>query len=249
METDKSYELCRVRERAAPGGGLVSITVETTAPVAAPGQFAMLRGPWGDAPLLPRAISYRGAGPGWARFLFRTGGPGTDRLARLVPGDEVAVAGPLGNAFPPAKRPWLVAGGVGLPPLAFYQRRFGGTLFWGVPTASAAAGLAEKSWRLASDDGSLGVRGTVVDLVAASLGELVNDAMAPDAIMTCGPYPMMAALARLSAAREIPCFVSLEGKMACGIGVCCGCAHPATAGVYVHVCEKGPVFPAHEVVL
>jgi dihydroorotate dehydrogenase electron transfer subunit len=60
---------------------------------------------------------------------------------------------------------------------------------------------------------------------------------------------MMAALARLCAARNIPCFVSLEGKIACGVGVCCGCAHPATAGGYVHVCEQGPVFPAHEVVL
>ena len=247
MATDKSYELCTVRERAAPGGSLVSLTIETTAPVAQPGQFAMLRGLWGDAPLLPRAISYHDAGPGWARFLFRTGGPGTDRLARLVPGDRMAVAGPLGNTFPVVKDAWLVAGGIGLPPLAFHQRRFGGRLFWGVPTRDAAAGLAEDGWALASDDGTLGVRGTVVDLVAAALEKL--EAPSLPAVLTCGPYPMMAALARLCAERDIPCFVSLEGKMACGIGVCCGCAHPATAGGYVHVCEKGPVFPAHEVAL
>ncbi len=247
METEKSYELCRVRERRVLSPVLISLTVETTAPVAAPGQFAMLRGPWGDAPLLPRAISYHDAGPGWARFLFRTGGPGTDRLGRLVEGDPVAVAGPLGNGFPVVQEPWLVAGGIGLPPLAFYRRRFGGRLFWGVPTREATAGLAEEGWALASDDGTLGVRGTAVDLVAAAL-QKVEAPLSPT-VLSCGPYPMMAALARLCAAHEIPCFVSLEGKMACGVGVCCGCAHPAKAGGYVHVCEEGPVFSAHEVVL
>ncbi len=255
METDKSFELCTVRERTEPGGGLVFLKIDTTAPVAAPGQFAMLRGPWGDAPLLPRAISYCDAGPGWALFLFRVQGEGTRRLAGLSPGDRLSVAGPLGNAFPRADRPWLVAGGVGLPPLWFYQKRFGGRLFWGVPSLSASAGLARPEWDLASDDGSLGFHGNCVDRFSVEL-EKVDAGGVPDAVLSCGPYPMMAALKAVCARSAIPTggpaialHVSLEGKMACGIGVCCGCAHPATAGGYVHVCERGPVFPADEVLL
>ncbi|MBU1243482.1 dihydroorotate dehydrogenase electron transfer subunit [Myxococcota bacterium] len=244
METDKSFELCAVRERSEPGGDLVFLKIETSAPVAAPGQFAMLRGPWGDAPLLPRAISYCDAGPGWALFLFRVQGEGTRRLAGLSVGDRLSVAGPLGNAFPRAANPWLIAGGVGLPPLWFYSKRFGGRLFWGVPSLFASAGLAQPDWQVASDDGTLGFHGNCVDLFSEALGT-----EAPDAVFSCGPYPMMAALKTVCAQRELPLLVSLEGKMACGIGVCCGCAHPATAGGYVHVCEKGPIFPAAEVQL
>ena len=244
METDKAYEICTVRDRQEPGGHLVSLTIETTAPAAVPGQFAMLRGLWGAAPLLPRAISYCDAGVGWARFLFRVQGEGTRRLARLKPGDGLSVTGPLGNAFPRSDQPWLVAGGIGLPPLWFYQRSFGGRLFWGVPSLAASAGLAHPGWDCASDDGTLGFHGNCVDLVSLELSKARE---LPSAVLACGPYPMLAALAKVCAARAIPAFVSLEGKMACGIGVCCGCAHPATAGGYVHVCEKGPVFPAQEV--
>ncbi len=246
METEKAFEICTVSERLEPGGNLVFLKIKTAAPVAAPGQFAMLRGLWGDAPLLPRAISYADAGPGWALFLFRVQGEGTRRLARLAPGDSLSVAGPLGNEFPRAENPWLVAGGVGLPPLWFYQKRFGGRLFWGVQSLAASAALAQPDWDCASDDGTLGFHGNCVDLFSK---EMRKTDRPPTGVFSCGPYPMMAGLSRVCAAHGVPAFVSLEGKMACGIGVCCGCAHPATAGGYVHVCEKGPVFLSSEVQL
>ncbi len=244
MDT-KKIDNCQVMEVSSPSDDLCFLKIATEAPVPLPGQFAMLRGHWGDAPLLPRAISYCDGGPGWALFLFRAHGAGTRRLARLRPGDFLQVTGPLGNAFPTEYRsPWLVAGGIGLPPLWFFQKLHGGRLFWGIPCATMAGGLLDPSWELACDDGGAGFHGTCVRLMEMALSGTQDP---PDALFTCGPNAMMAAVARAGREHGIPVHVSLEGRMACGVGVCCGCAHPATGGGYVHVCECGPVFPSDEV--
>ncbi len=242
MPTESVHASRTILNRRDLGAGLVELTVEWTGPVARPGQFAMLRGPWGDAPLLPRAISFCDCTAETATFLFRVHGSGTRLLARLSAGENLSVTGPLGNAFPVIPCAWLAAGGIGLPPLWFHQRRHGGRLFWGVPSRAAAAGLQQEGWELASDDGTLGFHGTVVRLLEREL-----EASPPPAVLACGPYPMLSALKALCQRCRVPLHVSLEGKMACGAGVCCGCAHPAMDGGYVHVCEQGPVFDAEKV--
>lgn len=242
MPTEKIHASCRVLQCRETGNGLAEITVAWEGPDALPGQFAMLRGDWGDAPLLPRAISFCDCTSRTATFLFRVTGDGTRRLSRTEAGSRITVTGPLGRAFPVIPGAWLAAGGIGLPPLRFYQQRYGGRLFWGVPCAALAADRVQPGWELASDDGSLGFHGTVVQLLEREMAF-----SRPPAVLACGPYPMLAALHDVCRRHGVKLHVSLEGKMACGVGVCCGCAHPSSKGGYVHVCEHGPVFESGEV--
>lgn len=242
MQIDAIYTSCTVLQCKHWNGGVAELTVAWQGPSALPGQFAMLRGDWGDAPLLPRAISFFDCTADTAVFLFRVIGEGTHRLAKVHVGERIAITGPLGNAFPVIEGVWLVAGGIGLPPLAFYQQRYGGRLFWGVSTRAMANHWIQDDWDLASEDGTVGFHGTVVQRVEQNFSILM-----PKAVLACGPYPMLTALWETCRRYDVPLYVSLEGKMACGVGICCGCAHKATAGGYVHVCEHGPIFDAGEV--
>jgi dihydroorotate dehydrogenase electron transfer subunit len=198
----------------------------------------------------------------------------TNLLAELTAGDAVEVWGPLGNGFPEPFLPSppergvggegghvaLVAGGIGQTPFLAHVRELLGTrgyggmaakqrvqkvsLYYGVRTADLAAGVddfqdAGAEVHLASNDGSIGHHGFVTDLLAKH--------EAPQHLFGCGPEPMLHALARQAEERNIPCHLSLETPMACGVGICFSCVTPVkTDGGwdYKRVCVDGPVFDA-----
>jgi dihydroorotate dehydrogenase electron transfer subunit len=221
--------------------------------VAEAGQFVMVRvAEWGDAPLLPRPMSYLTAGT-TPSVLIKVIGEGTLRMGRAEPGEPFTLLGPLGRPWraPVAgRRPILVAGGVGLAPLLFLARKlvesggqkpiavYGGRSARDLPLDDELGALAELY--VTTEDGSRGVKGRVTDV----LGELLG---AGKEVFTCGPDRMMAKVAELCAQRDVPCEVSLETPMACGYGVCLGCPVPTTDGGYLYACMQGPCVDSRKV--
>lgn len=210
---------------------------------------------------MPRAFSLMSVSPaaGTADILAKTVGRGTALLERSLPGAEVDVLGPLGTSFPAPDADCvdlLVAGGVGLPPLymqaelAAAQKRVARSelLYGGRGTKDLVLLQEMQSMGLAlhltTEDGTVGTKGLVTRVLEARLdahrGKRVR-------VMGCGPNAMLWAVGRLAREREIPCFISLEEQMACGIGVCLGCAIPARSRPYRYVCSNGPVFDAADV--
>jgi dihydroorotate dehydrogenase electron transfer subunit len=233
------------------------------APVTArSGQFAMLHGvDWGSAPLLPRPMSLLSGGTE-PSFLVKAVGEGTRRLIRAAVGARFTLLAPLGRPWvhpSPGAQPILVAGGVGLPPLLFLARElaaatrepgapavaplllYGGRTAEDLPLAHEADAVAEL--RTATENGSRGSRGQVTALLEPALDDAEQAGRAAQ-LYTCGPHAMMAAVARLAAERGLRCQVSLETGMACGYGVCLGCATARAGGGYLYACNEGPCVDA-----
>ena len=231
------------------------------------GHFFMVRTAGPDFPFLNRPFSVHDArlDRHWELdFIFKSVGRGTGCMARAQPGDPVTLIGPLGQPFPlPAgdETTLLVAGGVGLPPLFLHLRRRleagrrgAARLLYGARSRDqlfelAAAERLGVPVATATEDGSHGLHGRVDALLQRTLDELAG---APARILTCGPDPMMAAVARLARARGVPCLASLETVMACGFGVCNACAVPLDDGRggvarYARACMDGPVVDAAQV--
>jgi NAD(P)H-flavin reductase len=214
-----------------------------------PGQFYMLATVegWGggrdERPFLGRAISALSARHGVVEFLLEDVGPGTRVLCSLEPGDEVHVLGPLGRGFeaPPAGcEALLVGGGVGIPPVAFFQERFGGRALVGFRDEAHALGAElMREAEVATDDGSVGHRGFVTELLERELGGGGRGLC----VYACGPPPMLEAVRVMALARDVPAWLALEAPMACGFGACFGCV-VATHDGYKRVCLDGPVFEA-----
>jgi dihydroorotate dehydrogenase electron transfer subunit len=255
----------RVVSQAACGGvnHRLVLSVEDW-PGSAPGQFVMLSpGTLGAAersdPLLPRPMAvYRQQpreGGAELTILFKTHGRGTALLAEARSGERVRVVGPLGRGFAPpedGESPILVAGGTGT--ASVYELAAGlavtgrpARVLLGARTASDLMAVddfaaLEGELHLATEDGSAGERGRVTDLLAPAL----RDAPRPR-VYACGPTPMMRATADIARAAGAPCVVSLENPMACGFGVCLGCAAPLAEGGFALVCRDGPVFDADRI--
>jgi NAD(P)H-flavin reductase len=219
-----------------------------------PGQFYMLATDerWGgngdERPYLPRAFSYARAHiepDGVAlSFLLEAIGPGTDRLAALRPDEGLALVGPLGIGFRPPPdgfRPILVGGGIGAAPLLCLQEDLDETTvllgFRSAEHAQAAALFAGEP-KVVTDDGSVGRRALVSELLAA---ELESDP--GGTVFACGPPAMLEAVRALCAERDVPAQLALESSMACGFGACFGCVVPTTDG-YLRLCVDGPVLDA-----
>ncbi len=213
------------------------------------GQFAMLEAPARPDCILLRPFSYFLApGPDRAAFLIKVVGKGTEALARAPRGTAVAILGPLGNGFPAlAGETWLVAGGVGAAPFGELAGRLETRVLFGARTAAEVgfaqalgevvdAGKAERL-ELATDDGSLGFAGSVVSLLDQRLAQ-----HRPAAVFACGPTAMLRAVTDVSRRHGVPSWVSLEERMACGIGICRGCAHGDADGDWRCICEAGPVY-------
>jgi dihydroorotate dehydrogenase electron transfer subunit len=257
------YFDARLAENRSLGGGYFVLRLDGCESLAdaKPGQFVMIRGgDWERDPLLPRAFSLMAVGPGGtADILAKTVGRGTAMLERALPGAKIAVLGPLGTAFPEPERDrvdLLVAGGVGMPPMymqAAWAARRGlaaqsEVLYGGRGRADLvllddlrAMGVG---LHLTTEDGSVGEKGLVTRALEARLDVHRGRAVR---VMGCGPNGMLWAIARIAKARELPCFISLEEQMACGIGVCLGCAIPARSRPFRYVCSNGPVFDATDV--
>jgi dihydroorotate dehydrogenase electron transfer subunit len=226
-----------------------------------PGQFLMLSpGAVGaarrDDPLLPRPMAiYREAevaGAAVLEVLYKVTGRGTALLSDARAGERVRVVGPLGRGFPPPEagaEALLVGGGTGIASLFELARQAAAgarvRVLLGARTAGDLMGRGDferlgAGLDVATEDGSAGRRGLVTELLEASLH-------AGAVVYACGPTPMMRRAAALARAAGVRAFVSLENAMACGFGVCLGCAVPCAAGGYALVCRAGPVFDADAV--
>ncbi len=220
-----------------------------------PGQFLQLKTGRLMDPLLRRPISIADAddGEGTLQLVYRVVGEGTKYLAGLQQGAEIDILGPLGNGFTlQGERPLIVGGGMGIAPLLYLVRalcpkpvdvllagREASELFWIKLFAERCQAV-----HVTTDDGSLGTKGNALALLPQLLAQGQYDML-----YTCGPDPMMEAVAKEAAKHGVPCQVSLERYMACGIGACLSCSCGAKDGSRKKVCTDGPVFWAEEVML
>ncbi len=204
----------------------------------------------GGSFVLRRPLSLFSVRGGQIGLLVETRGRGTERLAELEPGDVVDLAGPLGTGFPVAgiRHALLIGGGIGCAPLQYLWDELvaGGTevaTVFGFRDRGAARiveAFSIEPLRVASEDGSVGRRGTVLDVLA-------EVEPAPDTVVyACGPSGMISAARRWSLDRALRGFASLEAHMACGTGACHGCVVDTSRG-RLRVCSEGPVFPLEEV--
>ena len=244
-----------VNDRVAEGVGLVVLHAPRTAVAIQPGQFVHLRVATGADIILRRPFSVHRTQGDRLEILYQILGTGTLRLAETPVGAVMDVVGPLGHGWEVpegATHALLVAGGLGAAPLGMLAehlaaRGIATAVALGAPTATrlVARELFERVARrgeIATDDGSAGEHGFVTVPVARLLAEERFDI-----VYTCGPEPMQRIVAKMAAEAGVPCQVSLERLMACGIGACLSCVVTTTDGLK-RACVDGPVFAAEEVV-
>ncbi|MBA3006617.1 MAG: dihydroorotate dehydrogenase electron transfer subunit [Proteobacteria bacterium] len=244
-------------EVIAAGTVRLTLNAPDIAAAAVPGQFVMVQTAQGLDPLLRRPFSiHQINSEGLLQILFKVVGRGTERLAQCRTGEQLSILGPLGNGFNLGEsgNACLVGGGMGIAPLLFLASRFLQQSHGGVtPRVILGARNREELVPLmgdflalgievlaATDDGSFGYHGLVTDVLKTL------NLTSQSSVYSCGPKPMMAAVHHLCQKENIPCQVSVETVMACGMGACLGCAVPLKAGGYAHVCSDGPVFEAGE---
>ncbi|MBN2060247.1 MAG: dihydroorotate dehydrogenase electron transfer subunit [Deltaproteobacteria bacterium] len=239
---------------------LIGLRSSYIAPKARPGQFVMIQVRKDFDPLLRRPFSICGTNDkDLFMILYKVVGKGTAILSGTRKGENISALGPLGNAFelPEANTsPVLVAGGIGVAPLYFlYQRIKRHRVYFmsgfgssdDVIRAENVSELAVKSV-IATDDGGEGYKGVVTDLLNEFLDQSEEKA-GNISLYSCGPLPMLKAISKIAHERELPCHVSMECRMACGLGACQGCAVRASSQGkrYLHVCKDGPVFPSQDI--
>jgi dihydroorotate dehydrogenase electron transfer subunit len=259
------YPSVSVERRDSLGNGLIKISFRSPELAARlrPGNFIHIRVTQQLDPLFRRAMSVHSADGELFTILFRIVGRGTELLALLKEGARVDILGPLGNSFNPPRdgeTAVMVSGGTGLPPLHFLARslirdngvdpetiRFlcGISSLGDLPLTFDVKSLG-LDLLISSDDGSVGVRGLVTDLLAH---KLQNADVSKMRVYSCGPEPMLRVVANMCVARGVRCQVSLERHMPCGVGTCLGCVvqSPTSDDGFRRVCIEGPVFEANEV--
>ncbi len=232
-----------------------------------PGQFVMLRLVDQTFPLLSRPFSVHRLIVSQGRIkgleiLYKVIGRCTQRFSRLVQNDSLQLLGPLGRGFEivdAARIYYLAAGGVGVAPMVFLASCLktqgvdmsGCTLFLGARTEADL--LCRDDFRalgvriqVTTEDGSTGERGLVTHSLKAAVAS-----KRPDMLLACGPVEMLAHVGRMAHKYAVPCQVSIETMMACGMGACLGCAIEAkdSPSKYLHACLDGPVFAAQHLKL
>ena len=258
----------KYREQAAVlnieeiGKDIFSLVLQTKliAKEAVPGQFVSVYSN-DKSRLLPRPISICEADEesGCLRLVFRIAGEGTREFSRLETGDKVDLVGPLGNGFPAeraeGRKVWLIGGGIGIPPMLQLDHDL--EEMGAASGVTAILGYRDEQFLLedfscecviATEDGSAGTKGNVLDAIRE------NDLKA-DVIYACGPTPMLRALKEYSLKEGIECWLSLEEKMACGIGACLSCVCRSTEKDEhsqvnnKRICTEGPVFLSTDIEL
>ena len=256
---EKFQEIATVVKQQELVEGIYDLTLQTKdiAAAAKAGQFVSV---YSNDPskLLPRPISLCGIDKekGQIRLVYRvTGeGTGTEEFSKLKEGDSVKILGPLGNGFTveEGKTAFLIGGGIGAPPML--------NASGDVPKMQIIMGYRDENTFLldefkeqaesfvSSDNGAVGTKGTVVDAIKA------NNLKA-DVIYACGPTPMLRALRDYADENGMTCYISMEERMACGIGACLACVcktkekdHHSNVN-NKRICKEGPVFNAKEVEL
>jgi len=254
----KFLENARVLRNRSFAPGLYSLRLKAPriAAAAEPGQFVQLELGCG-AHVLRRPISLYQTMPssGEMDLLYQVVGAGTQQMSTWREGEERSVLGPLGTSWPApadAKRVLLIGGGIGTAPLAMLAQHFWAdhsvqvTMIQAAQTADrlVARDLFEplvNQWLCATDDGSAGAKGLITEPLAQLL-----ETERFDVAYVCGPEVMQVPVVKLCEAHKLRCYVSLERRMACGIGACLGCVVNTTAGQQ-KVCQVGPIFDAKEV--
>lgn len=257
----KVKETCTVIRQECIGKDIYSMWLQTKtiAGNAKPGQFVSVYTHDGSK-LLPRPISLceidkeKGA----LRLVYRVTGKntGTESFSRFQAGEEVEVLGPLGNGFPleeaAGKRVFLMGGGIGVPPMLETMKQLDAQ-------KTAVLGYRDELFLneefakngqvyVATEDGSAGTKGNVMDAIR-------ENKLETDVIFACGPKPMLRAIKAYAVEHNIACWISMEERMACGVGACLGCVCQSTevdGHSHVHnkrVCKDGPVFLCTEVEL
>ena len=236
--------------------GIFDLVISTKiAELSKPGQFVMVY-PKDGTTILPRPISIAEVTRGEIRLVYRVVGKGTNEFSGLKAGDAVRLLGSVGNGFPlekaVGKRAVLMGGGIGVPPILELSKE--------LPASSKIAVLGYRDndlflkedfdkyieVKVATEDGSAGTRGNVLDVLRAEHIEC-------DVIYACGPMPMLRAIKKYAEEKNIEAFISLEERMACGVGACLGCVvktkekdHHSNVN-NARICTEGPVFDAREV--
>lgn len=231
----------------------LTFTAPAIAGCVAPGQFVQVRCADTVAPLLRRPFSVHDVSPhdGSVTILYREVGVGTRALSKLAPGAKLDVIGPLGRGFTLAgANPVLVGGGIGVAPLLYLAKALaprpvtalvGGRTAADAPLAALLA-AACREVILTTDDGSAGQRGVVTDVLPAVLSH--RDGCI---VYACGPRPMLMRVIDIADKFGLPCEVSLEQFMGCGVGLCRGCTCDMLKNPCAKVCQDGPVFSREEV--
>lgn len=247
-------ERVRIARQEQLAGDVFSIWIETDniAKNARPGQFVSVYSKDGSR-LLPRPISICETDGNRLRMVYRTVGAGTIEFSGYRAGDTLDVLGPLGNGYTTDQRKSiLLGGGIGIPPMLELAKRLPGE-------KTIVLGYRDELFLndefapygdvyIATEDGSAGTKGNVLDVVRTCN-------LTADVLYACGPKPMLRAVKAYAEEKEIDAFISLEERMACGIGAClaCVCQTKEVDGhSNVHnarICKDGPVFNAREVEL
>lgn len=234
-----------------------TLSAKEIADTAKPGQFLEIRVSDQIDPFLRRPISIYDINKenSTVTFIFQVKGKGTEILCKKNIGETIDVLGPLGfGTFNLAdyKNISIIGGGIGVFPLHELAKVANNSA-----TVNTYLGFRSKDFVvcedefnkvsqklvITTDDGSYGENGFAINYLAEDL-----DKSKPDCIYACGPLPMLKAVQKLAIEKNIPCQISLEERMGCGVGACLGCAvktaSPKDAPQYVHVCKAGPVFDA-----
>ena len=242
-------------KKSASAKGIFDITVlcPEVAALASPGQFAQLLAP---GFFLRRPISICGIDKqaGTIRLVFEVRGEGTEALSELSVGSNIDILAPLGHGFTPSSGSAVcVGGGIGVPPMLGIASACTGDVTAVSGFRNAAAAILQEDFMalgcntvLCTDDGSAGIHGFVTTALEEHLKSKKTDI-----IYACGPTPMLKGVAALAERYGVICEVSLEQRMACGVGACLGCAVKIARGgeeKNLHVCKDGPVFDSKEVV-
>ncbi len=234
--------------------------------LAKPGQFLEIKVLKGSEPLLRRPISIYNVDENnnLIEFIFQVKGKGTKILSEVEVGQEIDIIGPIGNGKFDIKKyenAAIIGGGIGVFPLYELAKRLGEA---GTENINTYLGFRSKDFvvlenefqnvstnlTITTDDGSYKEQGFAINKLKEDIESLEKNGDATDIIFACGPLPMLKAVQQLALEKNIPCQISLEEKMACGLGACLGCAVKLADTEelqYKHVCKDGPVFWAKEV--
>ena len=240
------------QEEIANGIFSMWLKTEQIAEKTKPGQFISLYCHDGSR-MLPRPISICEIDKKdkALRIVYRVAGKGTEEFSGMSTGDSIDIVGPLGNGFPlKEKKAFLIGGGIGIPPMVELAKQlncekqmvlgYRDTVF----LQEEFKGLG--SMYVATEDGSCGTEGNVLDAIR-------ENGLEAEIIYACGPTPMLKAVKEYAMVNGIECWLSLEEKMACGIGACLACvckSKEKDSHTHVNnkrVCKEGPVFRAEEV--
>lgn len=228
---------------------------EEIAKEARPGQFVSVYCQ-DESRILPRPISICEIDKesGRIRLVYRAAGEGTKEFSEYDSGDTLEIVGPLGNGFPLDRgyeKVFLIGGGIGVPPMVELAKQLPGEKLVISGYRGGELFLKEELSRnaelyVATEDGSAGTKGNVIDAIR-------ENHLTADAIFACGPTPMLKALKAYAQEQGIDCYLSLEERMACGIGACLACVCKSmdidehTNVKNKRVCKDGPVFEAEEI--